>query len=270
MARRLKDMNIEAIALVEAGAVRKKFYIKKEKIMDLIEVLKPLLGEDTTLTDEEIAKVGSLGEENSKGIEDALNIFKDYDDVLPPELKKALIALVKSACYGFPVEETKEVDVLAGLLDVEKAKGWLDKGTSAKLKKIIATLQSMVTEKEDTFKKTTKVEDPSKLTPEVLAQLEELQVFKDKAAAAAQADKDKVITDILATQKKQTELLEKIAKGEPITKQIEGEPDPKDVKKDKTVMLTKAEYEKLDKEGRRLAEKEGRYDAFASFAVVSS
>jgi len=266
-ARRLSEMDIDEISLVEAGAVRKKFYIKKRRnLMELIEMLKEVLGEDTTLTDEEIAKVKALGDEDSKGIVDALNLFKDYTDAFPPELKDALTALVKSACYGYPVEEAAQVDVLADLLDVEKAKEWLGKGTVTKLKKIIQTLQDMVAEKEGTVKKN--ITDADKLSPEVLAQLEELQTIKAAALAKAAADKDKVITDLVDTVKTLNDTVTKMAKGEPITKQLPDDPDPND-SKSTTTLLTKAQYEKLSKEERKLAVEEGRYDAWQSIRLVS-
>lgn len=269
MARRLKDMDIDEISLVESGAVRKKFYIKKrETIMKLVELLKEVLGEDTELTDEEIAKIEGLGEENSKGISDALNLFKDYTDVFPPELEKALTALVKSACYGYPMEEPTQIDVLAELLDVEKAKGWLDKATTAKLKKIIETLQNMVTVKEGDFKKQIKV-DPDKLPAEVVTQLQELQVFKEAQLKTEQDKKDKVITDLKDEITKLADTVNKMAKGEPLSKQLDDDPDPKDDPDTKTV-LTKAQFEKLDKEARKLAVDEGRYDLFPSLGIVSN
>ena len=272
MARRLKDMDIEEVSLVEAGAVRKKFYIKKRRdLMDLLEILKEVLGEDTELTDEEIAKIKALGEDNSKGITDALNLFKDYVDQFPPELAEALTALVKSACYGYPVEDPQEIDVLAEMLDVEKAKGWLDKATVAKLKKIIDTLTNMVTVKEGDFKKKTNV-DPDKLSPEVVARLEKLDALEEAELKKEKDDKDKVITDLVESVKTMNDNITKLAKGKPISKQLKDEPDPDDDDNDpdpKTV-LTKAQFQKLDKEARKIAVKEGRYDLFPSMSLISS
>lgn len=267
MPRPLKDIDVDEISLVDAGAVRKKFYIKKRRsLMDLIELLKDFLGEDTELTDEEIEKAGKLSEEAAKAISSAVSALNKFKDDFPPEILSALKTLTKFASYGYPAKKAEEVDFLKEMVDLEKAGARLSKATIEDLKKVAAIVEKLIGASEDKVKKAAgdKV-DIDKLPDTVVARLEKLDRIEAEAVEKKQKEKDKEFTDM----KKDVDMLKKIAKGEPVSKQLDEEEEDddkdkdKDKKKDKTT-FTKAEIAKMDLAEKRKYADQGLIDLWPS------
>lgn len=271
MPRPLKDIDVDEISLVDAGAVRKKFYIKKRRsLMDLIELLKDFLGEDTELTDEEIEKAGKLSEEAAKAISSAVSALNKFKDDFPPEILSALKTLTKFASYGYPAKKAEEVDFLKEMVDLEKAGARLSKATIEDLKKVAAIVEKLIGASEDKVKKAAgdKV-DIDKLPDTVVARLEKLDRIEAEAVEKKQKEKDKEFTDMKKDVGDVKDMLKKIAKGEPISKQLEEEEEDddkdkdKDKKKDKTT-FTKAEIAKMDLAEKRKYADQGLIDLWPS------
>jgi len=170
MARKLKDLDIEEISLVDAGAVRKTFYIKKQRrsLMDLIDILKDMLGPDTELSDDEVKKAKELTEDAAKAIAGALKILNKYKDDMPDDVLAAIKTLAKYASYGYPAKKSADVDFVVELTDIEKAGARLSKATIEELKKAIEILRGIIGEREENLKKGASI-DLDKLPPELKA-----------------------------------------------------------------------------------------------------
>jgi hypothetical protein len=139
MARKLIDLEVEEVSLVDAAANRTKFaIIKRRVIMDeLTALLKALLGEE--VTDAELAKAKELPEDAMKAIKGALNILNKYKDEFPAEILSAIKSLAKFSSYGYPEKKTEELSKE----DVEKVGARLSKATLEELKKISTALDGV-------------------------------------------------------------------------------------------------------------------------------
>ncbi|NVM21425.1 MAG: hypothetical protein HWN68_06560 [Desulfobacterales bacterium] len=176
MPRRLKDLEVEEISLVDSAATRKQFYIVKrrnQQMEEFVELLKSFLGEDE-ITDEDIEKANKVPEAALKAIKGAVNILNKYKADFPPEILNALKTLTKYAAYGYPSKRVEKVD-LSDLLDVEKAGAKLSKATVEELKKVLKIIESIIGEREKEVKKTY-----GELPADVVAQLEELRAMKEE------------------------------------------------------------------------------------------
>jgi len=223
MARKLKDVLIEEITICDEPANRKKFYILKQRRLnmeELLENLKKILG-DETVDESSVAKIKALPEEKIEEIRKALEEVDGYQENFPPALNEAFLSLVKSATYEYPEKESA-----LDFEDVEKAGASLSKATIAQLKKIQEIIEKLIGEKTKKFidKDGNKLELPE----DVLRQLEELDELK-------KADKERVKKEKEDTEKKEKEDIktlkedvEKLKKAKGIKKSIEGQDNDAD------------------------------------------
>ena len=234
MARKLKDIEVDEISLVDAAATRKTFFIKKQKerksMEKLIELLKSFFGDE--FTDEDIAKAKEIPEDTQKGFHDALNILNEYKPDFPQDILGAITVVAKQAATGQVEKEVeKEVDILAEMIDAEKAGAKLSKATLEQLKKIHAIIEGMIGVKEKGLKKS----GDEKLSPETIARLEKLDAMeKDEAEREKKekSDKEKKLQDEIDNLKKE---VEKLGKTKGIKKSLTDEPEEDEkTKKKKT------------------------------------
>jgi len=169
MARKLLDIDIEEISLVDRPANRKRFYIIKQegtmwKDKELEKLFIDFFGEEefenlkkSIEEEKKTEKKEKLTEEAINAIKGALNILNKYKDDFPKELKdavKVLAEFVAKYPYPYPYpEKTKksegEGNLIDDLTDVEKAGRKLSKATIEQLKKAIEILQKLIEEREE-------------------------------------------------------------------------------------------------------------------------
>jgi len=256
MARKLKDLDIEEISLVDAGAVRKTFYIKKQRrsLMDLIDILKDMLGPDTELSDDEVKKAKELTEDAAKAIAGALKILNKYKDDMPDDVLAAIKTLAKYASYGYPAKKSADVDFVVELTDIEKAGARLSKATIEELKKAIEILRGIIGEREENLKKGASI-DLDKLPPELKARLERLQRWEEDQIRKQKEAEEREREELKKKIQELTDTVKKLARGEPVSKQLDDDDDD-DPGPDDEKPLTKAELAKLSTaELRKLADK---------------
>ena len=180
--RKLKDIDIEEISVVESGANRKKFYIKKEKKMEkFLELLKGLFGEEG-LAEEDIAKAKKLSDEEVEAITGAMNAIAVYSDSFPPEFLKAQLTLLKQASCGRVVEkaELTEEDFAKYLIEnIEKVGASLSKATRAQIERIRDICAKMLESKTEKKKK---ADEEEKLSTETLDKLDKLARMEKEEA----------------------------------------------------------------------------------------
>lgn len=215
MPRKLKEIDVEELSLVDDTATRKKFYIlKRRKIMDeLIEMLKNSLGEEA-VTAEVIAKAKELPDEKVEEIKKAVKSIEEYRDVFPAAFGDAVNVLIKNSSYDYP-EREGEVE-----LDVEKAGAALSKATVEQLRKIADIVKKLIGEKTE---KLAKDKDGNELPAEVQAKLEELDEYK--RAEKEQIEKERKEKEKADKEEKEKllERIEALEKGRGVKKSISGQ-----------------------------------------------
>lgn len=236
--RKLKDITIEEISIVESAANRRKFFIKKkEKAMEkFIELLKGLFGEEG-LTEEDIAKAKELPDETVEAISGALNVIGEYSDAFPANFKEAQLTLLKHASCGQTVEkvELTEEDFSKHLIEnIEKFGASLSKATRAQIERIRDICAKMLESKTEKKKGD---EEEEKLSTETLDKLDKLARMekedadrvKKEASEKSKEDIDKQIDE------KVEEKLKSLLKEKGTTKKIKGQ-DKEDVEKEDEVV----------------------------------
>ena len=232
-AKKIKDLDIDEISLVDRAANRRKFAItkkeRKEMFEKLIEILKNWLTPEE-ITDELQAGIKAMPEDVQKAHLATLTVLEEYndEDVMPAEFKKALTEMVKSTIA--PVPETKDGENELTLdTFIEKAGAVFSSATKAQIEKVISALQSLLgTTKDDDEKK--KAEDKN-LTPEqiaALAKAEAIIAAEDEKIRKAAEDKEKARDEALDKMAKEIAELKKV-KG--TSKQLDGKEDPDETKK---------------------------------------
>ena len=141
MVRRLTDIDLEEVSLVDEGAVKRKFLIVKKQN-------KEVKVDELTLEDVEEAEVEKkLSEKGTNAIKGALKILKPYMDELTPKMKEAVGVLAGAAGYGeaegYEYAEPKKEET-------EKAGRKLSKTTVEKIQSIIKELSSLIEEVKET------------------------------------------------------------------------------------------------------------------------
>lgn len=216
MPRKLKEIDVEKIALCSKASTGKTFYITKEKknMEELIEILKSLVGEET-ITDEGIARLKTLSEdeESLKVLKGSLDIIESYmSDELPDDYVNAVKTIIKKAT--FDATETKGVTIESL---IEKSGATLSKATAEQIRKIIDICQGLLKEKEKDIKKF------GELPKDVVAELEELQALRKekedrikKEASDKEKKRDEKIEELEAE-------IEKLKKTKGTKKSIDGQ-----------------------------------------------
>jgi hypothetical protein len=218
MARKLKNIEVEEISLVDKAANSKTFYITKQRRQQMdkfIELIKSFLGKK--INDEEIAKAKALPETTVSELEPALKTLEEYRDEFSDDVFGAIQDLSKAAILQ--EERVEEIDFLVELTDVEKAGARLSKATIEQLKKMGEIISGLIGAAEKAIGKT----DDEKLPDHVVAKLEKLKKLEDKqvedaetAAAAKEQKLQETIDDL-------TKKVAKLEKRKPLKKQIEGQ-----------------------------------------------
>lgn len=233
MPRKLKDIEVKAIALVDRAANKKKFYIIKNKekmTMDFKEILKSIFGDKCI--EEDFAKVEDLKDEQVQSLGTALEVFQKYDaHEFPEDVIEAMKDLVKSSMEPVEIEKEKGFTVEGIIGEMEKAGASLSKATRAQLERISTIIAGML--KSKTEKSTG---DHKDLPPEVVAKLDELSDLKDKVEKERlekEAEKEKEKEKDLDELKKQVAKLEADLKDRGTSKSITD--DPPDENKDDEV-----------------------------------
>jgi signal transduction histidine kinase len=167
MARKIFDIDIEEISLVDRPANRKRFYIiKQEENMwdqEFEKLLTEFLGQEgfeelkkSVEKEIESEKKEKLTEEAINAIKGALNILNKYKDDFPKELKDAVKVIAQFAAkypypYPYPKKTKKdeEGNLIEELTDIEKAGRKLSKATVEQLRKVIEILQKLIEEREE-------------------------------------------------------------------------------------------------------------------------
>jgi hypothetical protein len=230
MPRKIIDIEIDEISVVDRAANRKKFFIKKgvNRMDLLLKALQSFLGED--VVKEEDLKKAPLSEEQAKEIQDAVAVLVKWKAEFPDDVLAAVQSLMKSAVMRAPAPEPE--------LAVEKVRVWLSKATIADLKKVKEVIDRLIQSNEE------KPEDAKKgagLPPEVAARLkklDDLEAAEAESVRKAAADKE---TNLTATIKKLQDDLESLkkTKGQSLQKKAEGaEPGPDEVKKGEPFVWT--------------------------------
>jgi len=189
--RRLFDLDIEEVSIVDFGANKKtKFHILKrsKKMKELLEILKKILG-DETVDDNSVEKIKALPEEKVEEIRKALEEVEGYRDAFGPTLDEAFLSLAKSATYDYPEKESA-----LDFEDVEKAGASLSKATIEQLKKIQEIIVKLIGEKTEKFKG----KDGEKLSDDIVKRLERLDELE-------KADKERVKKENEEKQKQKDE-----------------------------------------------------------------
>jgi len=232
MPRKLKDIDVAEISLVDNAANQLKFFIlkRRQQMDEFIELLKSFMGEDDEefkLSEEDIAKAGKLDAKAIKAIQGALNILNKYKDVYPADVLKAIKTLTKYASYGYSYPAAKSEDIIEELTDVEKAGRKLSKATIEQLRKALEILGSLIKEKEDDVTK------GEKLSPEIIAKLEKLAEYEKKEKERKEKEKLEKEKEREELIKQLKERIEKLEKSKGIKKSIDAQDDDED--KDKGV-----------------------------------
>ena len=228
-AKKIKDLDIDEISLVDRAANRRKFAItkkeRKEMFEKLIEILKNWLTPEE-ITEEFQAGIKAMPEDVQKAHLATLTVLEEYndEDVMPAEFKKALTEMVKATIT--PIPEKKGGDEFTLDVFIEKAGAVFSQATKTQIEKVIASLQALLGTSKDDEKKKAENEN---LTPEQIAALE-----KAEAIIAAQDAKDRKAAE--DKEKARDEALEKMAKEIAELKKVKGtskQLDDKDEKDEK-------------------------------------
>jgi hypothetical protein len=236
MPRKLENIELDEISLVDAAANRKKFFIlkRRESMDELIKLLKSMMGEDAK--DEELEKAKQLSEEAGKALKGALNILNKYKDDMPDDVVTAIKVLAKYASYGYP--EAKQKSDELSKEDIEKIGARLSKATleqlkTAKevlaaidlksLKKVSEIIDKLISESSDVAKRADLSALPQDVREKVLKaeriEQEGLQKAADERIAAI------VKSSVEALIKPLQETVDKLAKTKGIKKSLDGQVD---------------------------------------------
>lgn len=140
MVRRLSDIELDEVSLVDEGAVKRKFLIIKKQNKEV------KVDKDLTLEDVEGTEVEKkLSEKGVNAIKGALKILKPYMDELTPKIKDAVGVLAEAAGYG----EAEEYAEPEEKKETKKAGRKLSKTTVEKIQSIIKELSSLIEEAEE-------------------------------------------------------------------------------------------------------------------------
>jgi len=151
MARKLINMKINEVSLVNFAANKRKFAIIKMKGCKMTDELKSLFAafQGKELTDDEIKEVEKLDKEKLEEIEKSLTLLKRYKDDLPEDAVEAIGAIVKVAGGNTPEpkaevkpDEDVTLDTIVEMA-VDKAGKKLSKETKAILDRVVKGIEDL-------------------------------------------------------------------------------------------------------------------------------
>jgi len=231
-AKKIKDLDIDEISLVDRAANRRKFAItkkeRKEMFEKLIEILKNWLTPEE-ITDELQAGIKAMPEDVQKAHLATLTVLEEYndEDVMPAEFKKALTEMVKATITPIPEKKDGEDELTLDTF-IEKAGAVFSSATKAQIAKVIEMLQGMLGNTKDDEKKKAAEKN---LTPEqiaALAKAEAIIAAEDAKTRKAAEDKEKARDEALEKMAKEIAELKKV-KG--TSKQLDDKDEKDDTKK---------------------------------------
>ena len=161
--KRLSDIDLEEVSLVDIPAIKRKFLIVKQE---------DKLDNDLTI-EAEVEK--KLSDKAANAVKGALKILSPYKDEFTGKIKNAVDALAEASGYGYP-----EGEYAKPKKEAEKAGRKISKDTKEKLQSIIRELTDLISEAEDV------IDDAKKETKKSDTDLDEiLSYVKDKAKEIA-------------------------------------------------------------------------------------
>ena len=110
MPRKLSNIRLSEISIVDKAANKKKFYFVKSSdtdAPDIERVMKTLLGDD--LPDDLTTNIELLDDDSRRGFAALLSVADEYSDALPEALAKSFGQMAAAAVQ--PDGETEETDV---------------------------------------------------------------------------------------------------------------------------------------------------------------
>jgi gamma-glutamylcysteine synthetase len=223
MPRKILDIEIDEISVVDSAANRKKFFIKKGAIpMDeLFKTLQSFLGADVVKEDE-LKKV-PLSEEQAAEIQAAVATLAKYKADFPDDILAAVQSLAKAAVLRAPLPEVE--------VTIEKIGARLSKATLEDLKKIKELLDKLIpAEEAKDEEKTKKYAGVDPAVAARLAKLDTMEKAENERIQKAAADKEASLTATLKKLQDEVEALKKV-KGVSLQKKAEAEPEAEALKK---------------------------------------
>lgn len=223
MPRKILDIDVDEISVVDLAANRKKFFIRKGAVpMDeLLKALQTFLGADVVTA--ESVKKAELTEEHAAEIKAAVDVLAKYKADFPDDVLAAVQTLTKSA---FPARKDEP-------FNVEKYGAKLSKATVEDLKKIRDILNGLLPDLEAEAKKKSATPLPTDpyagLAPEVaerLRKLDGLEKAEAEAVAKAASDKEKALTEKVTKLEAEIDLLKKSRGASSQKTEADGGTDP--------------------------------------------
>jgi hypothetical protein len=240
MARKLENIEVEEVSIVDAAANRKKFGIikRRSEVDEFITIIKSMAGE---LSDEELEKAKALPADAQKAIAGALNILNKYKADYPADVLDAIKTLTKYSSYGYGYPAKKSEDEELTKEDIEKIGARLSKATLEQLKiakEILGgfDLKSLkkVSEIIDQLISSATVDKYAGLPEDVRKRL--MKQDEEEAEKARKAEEAKVTGLIKSTLdealKPLRETVDKLAKAKGIKKSVDGQDTDDDQDKD--------------------------------------
>ena len=215
MARKLKDIDVAEISLVDSAANRKKFFITKgvHQVDKFLKILKKLIGE-TEVTGAHIEKLKKLPEEAVTTLTESLEQIAEFQDDYPAPLLQSVQNITKLATIDTPETEVKEVDFIDELTDVKKAGARLSKATVTQLKKIKDIIVKILGDLEKSA--TGEHNDLPEDVVEKLARLDKIEKDATEKAATDATEKEAALQKKIEKMETEIETLKK----QPKTKAI--------------------------------------------------
>jgi len=145
MARKIIDIDVEEVSIVDAAANKSRFAIikRREMMEEFVKLVKSLVGDE--LTEEELEKVSKqeLPADQLKAVSSALSTLSKYKADFPADILGAIKTLAKyTAAPAAPAEAKRKGEEVAKE-DMEKIGARLSKATLSELQKISDMLKGI-------------------------------------------------------------------------------------------------------------------------------
>ena len=217
--RKIIDIDVEEISLVDSAANRRKFYLKKRGgPMDKIKkLLKAILGADPT--EAQIQKAQAMPSTEAESLLEALTVLEKYQDNLPEDLGEATLALTKFVIDA-PAAPAEDAPI-----DFEKFGAKLSKATKDELTKIKSIVDKMLQADTEEAKKYAGLPEDVKKRLEALDEAERIEkASKAKAGETELA----ALRETVKAQGLEIEKMKKRRVSKQATGEAEGEPEDLD------------------------------------------
>ena len=241
--KKIKDLDIEEISLVQRAANRRTFSLTKEETKQMYDKLITLLKKwfsEEELTEERQAAIKAMPEDLQKANLQALEIMEEYreDDLMPEDFKKVMKAYIDVAISPKEKKEDKKETELTPDNFIEKAGAAFSKATKEQIEKAIGILNALLNKGGGEDKETKKGLTPEQINLLAKAQaiIDREELAKKAADEAKEKDRDSKIDDLL---KQVAELKKNRGTSKQIQKDEEGEEDEDGKTKTKKAVVDK-------------------------------